>query len=111
VNNARPAPRSTSKPASRQKVDIDLDALDTPDGEPFIAKVGGQPVRFHPVDDLDWQIVASIDPNYPRAAIDNLLFEEDKEHFYAQKIKLPAIRQLFDLYMQRFGVDLGESDA
>lgn len=101
-------PRSTAQNA---KPDLDLDAYEVDETRPFRVKVGGKLVRFHSVMDLDWQVVADFDPGRARAAIDQIIFEEDKDHFYSQKITAQKINHLFDLYLDHFGIVPGESVA
>ena len=94
----------TRKPRTADVV-LDLDELELEgDVPPFIVRIGGQPVTFIDILDLDWQVAASLSPERPFQFFDEVVPEDQKDHFLAQKFPMRKMQHLAEAYRQHYGI-------
>jgi hypothetical protein len=99
----------TTRPKS--SVALDLDAIENErHDEPFTVNIGGTPVTFISVRELDWQVAANLSDDRPFEFFETVVREEDQDHFLAQKIPVWKMDHLMKAYRAHFGLpEPGES--
>lgn len=106
------APRSTraaKAPASSKKPTLTLAdlAVEAPK-EMFTVDVGiGAPIELISVDELDWQLAATLSPNQPFSFFESVVPEDRYEDFLSAKFKLASMKKLIQAYLDFYGLDEG----
>lgn len=104
-------PRTTATQKPVVEIALDLDALTNEPDEPFFVQLGGRRIQLNSVADLDWKVVAKLDPGKPHAFFRTVVAEDDQEHFFKTPLTAKNMKSLMDLYWDFYGLAPGESDA
>lgn len=91
---------------------LDLDAVQEQSGkdapEPFVVKVGGQPIHFKSLEDLEWEVVEELRQSFDGRKFIFEVIEDDDElnRFFEQKYTAKTLNRLMRDYYRHYGLDV-----
>ena len=100
-------PRTTPARAAAAPVALNLDTLEREGAEipPFVINVAGKRVTLLSIEDIDWQLAASLSEERPHQFFEAVVPEANYEDFIKAKFPLWKMRVLTKEYRAHYGLD------
>lgn len=88
-------------------VSLNLDTVEREGGDrpPFVFTLGGKRIQLADALELDWKILITAEKDPPQFYREAIMDDEQRKHFFAQKIPGWKMQRLMRSYFEHYGIN------